>query len=63
MNSKRILGEIITLLGIVCLICMAVVFIRTASDTSSIKLMTIFGASGLVFFISGLSLKHANPLH
>ncbi|QYJ68032.1 hypothetical protein [Flavobacterium litorale] len=52
MNLKRVFGALLTLLGIGGIIYAAVVF----ANGSSIKEGAIYGAVGLVFFISGISL-------
>jgi uncharacterized membrane protein len=53
MNLKRIFGAILTVLGIAGLIYAAVVF---AGNTEAIKLPTIYGIIGMIFFIAGISL-------
>lgn len=53
MNLKRIFGAILTVLGIAGLIYAAVLF---ANDTNAIKVPVIYGITGLIFFIAGISL-------
>jgi uncharacterized membrane protein len=56
MNIKRIFGAILTLLGIAALIYTASVFMKTAGANQDIKILTIYGVLGLLFFITGISL-------
>jgi len=56
MNLKRVFGAILTLLGIGGLIYTAVEFTTSSSANHDIKSLVIFGALGLLFFISGISL-------
>jgi len=56
MNVKRIFGTVLTILGIVSLIYAAYMFINTSSGTQNIKILSIYGILGLIFFISGISL-------
>lgn len=56
MNIKRIFGALLTVLGIVGLIYAAVLFVNTSGGTRNIKTLIIYGALGLIFFISGISL-------
>jgi uncharacterized membrane protein len=53
MNLKRIFGAILTILGIAGLIYAAVVF---AGNTEAIKVPAIYGITGMIFFIAGISL-------
>jgi uncharacterized membrane protein len=55
MNLKRIFGALLTVLGIVGLIYAGVLFVNTGG-TAIIKTLIIYGALGLLFFISGISL-------
>lgn len=56
MNLKRIFGALLTILGICGLIYAAVLFVNTSGETRAIKTLGIYGALGLIFFISGISL-------
>lgn len=57
MNLKRIFGAILTGLGICALIYAAVLFVNTNSGgVRDIKILITYGALGLIFFISGISL-------
>jgi uncharacterized membrane protein len=56
MNIKRIFGTLLTVLGIAGLIYAAMLFMNTTNGTYAIKIVTIYGVLGFVFFISGISL-------
>lgn len=56
MNLKRLFGGLLTILGIVGLIYAAVIFAETSGGTRDIKSLIIYGALGVVFFMSGISL-------
>jgi len=56
MNLKRIFGALLTLLGIGGLIYVAVLCITATGSNINVISMIIFGALGLLFFISGISL-------
>lgn len=56
MNLKRIFGAILTILGIVGLIYVAVLFVNTSGGTKDVKAVVIYSILGLLFFIAGISL-------
>ncbi|QBZ98504.1 hypothetical protein [Flavobacterium sangjuense] len=56
MNLKRIFGALLTLLGIISLIYAAQVFLTATESTRDIKTLIIYGALGIIFFASGISL-------
>jgi len=56
MNLKRIFGALLTLLGIGGLIYVAVSCATVKGGNINVVSMIIFGAFGLLFFISGISL-------
>lgn len=56
MNIKRYFGSILTVLGIVGLICAAALFVDTSNSTREIKIVSIYGVLGILFFITGISL-------
>jgi len=58
MNIKRVFGSLLTVLGIISLIYAAYMFINT-SGVQNIKVLSIYGILGLIFFISGISLVKA----
>ncbi len=56
MNVKRVFGSILTVLGIVSLICAAILFANSATNNHDIKVVIIYSVLGLIFFVSGVSL-------
>jgi predicted Na+-dependent transporter len=56
MNLKRVFGAILTILGIVGLIYAAILFVNTSDGIRNFKVLGTYGALGLIFFISGISL-------
>jgi len=54
--EKRILGILLTVLGIVGLIAAAYFFMNGGTGTRSIKSIVIYGLLGVIFFMSGISL-------
>lgn len=56
MNIKRIFGSILTVLGIVGLIYAAALFVDTSNSNREIKMVSIYGVLGILFFITGISL-------
>jgi uncharacterized membrane protein len=56
MNLKRIFGAILTILGIVGLIYVAVLFVNTSGGTKDVKAIIIYSILSLLFFIAGISL-------
>lgn len=56
MNLKRIFGTILTVLGIGGLIYTATIFMNASGTNQDIKTLIIFGALGLLFFVTGISL-------
>lgn len=56
MNIKRILGTLLTLLGIGGLIYTAVLFANSVGGIHDVKSMIIYGVLGLIFFIAGIGL-------
>jgi len=55
MNLKRIFGGLLTLLGIVGLIYVAILFVNTSGATRDVKAL-MYGVLGVIFFIAGISL-------
>jgi len=55
MNIKRVFGSLLTVLGIVGLVYVAVLFVNT-SGTRDIKALVIYSIVGLIFFVAGISL-------
>lgn len=56
MNLKRIFGGLLTLLGIIGLIWVAVLFVHSSGGTHDVKSIAIYGILGIIFFIAGISL-------
>jgi len=54
--EKRLLGILLTLLGITGLILAGVNFMKNSQGTRSIKEIILFGLLGTVFFFAGISL-------
>ena len=54
--EKRVLGFILSLLGIVGLILAAVNFMNGGSGNRNIKEITIFAILGAIFFFAGIGL-------
>jgi uncharacterized membrane protein len=55
MNVKRIFGALLTLLGSGALIYASVMFVNS-SGAASIKVLSIFGILGFIFFMAGIGL-------
>ena len=56
MNLKRIFGTILTALGIGGLVYTAYLFSMTSGSNQDIRTLIIYGVSGFVFFLTGISL-------
>lgn len=54
--EKRILGFILTLLGIAGLIGAGYYFMNAAQGTHNVKLIVLYAVLGIIFFVSGISL-------
>jgi hypothetical protein len=54
--EKRVIGIILTLLGVVGLIMAAVNFMNGGANTQNIKEITIYGILGAIFFFAGIGL-------
>ena len=54
--EKRVIGIILTLLGIAGLIAAAVDFVNTTGGVRNVKMIVVFGILGIMFFVSGISL-------
>jgi hypothetical protein len=54
--EKRLLGIILSLLGIAGLILAGINFMKSVQGTRSIKEIVLFGVLGIVFFFAGISL-------
>jgi uncharacterized membrane protein len=56
MNLKRIFGTVLTILGILGLIYAAYIFVNSSTGEQSVKVISIYGILGLIFFIAGIGL-------
>ncbi|MEP7141821.1 MAG: hypothetical protein ABI707_03065 [Ferruginibacter sp.] len=54
--EKRVLGIILTLLGVVGLVTAAVYFMKTGQGTHNIKSIVMYAILGAVFFVAGIGL-------
>ncbi|MCW3114669.1 MAG: hypothetical protein JWR18_3065 [Segetibacter sp.] len=54
--EKKVFGIILTILGIVGLIAAAVNFVNASSGSYNIKMITVYGILGLIFFFTGVGL-------
>lgn len=54
--EKRILGIILSLLGVAGLILAGYYFMNASNGTHNIKSIILYSILGLIFFISGISL-------
>lgn len=56
MNLKRVFGTVLSVLGIVGLIYVAVLFVNTSGGNRDIKAIIVYGLLSLIFFASGIGL-------
>lgn len=56
MNLKRIFGALLTLIGTASLIYAAIVYTNSSRGNQELKLLSVFGVLGIIFFISGIGL-------
>ena len=54
--EKKIFGIILTILGIAGLVAAAVNFVNSSGGTYNIKMITVYGILGLIFFFTGVGL-------
>ncbi len=54
--EKRILGILLSILGILGLVYAGFSFLNNGEGTRNIKSMIIFGLLGAIFFVAGISL-------
>jgi hypothetical protein len=54
--EKRLLGIILSILGIAGLIMAGVFFMKNSQGTKSIKEIILYGILGAIFFFAGISL-------
>lgn len=54
--EKRVIGVILTLLGVMGLIMGAVNFVNHSGSTYNMKAIAMYGILGLIFFFAGIGL-------
>ncbi len=54
--EKRIIGMLLTILGIAGLIAAAYFFMRGGENNFAFKSIAIYGILGIIFFLSGIAL-------
>jgi len=54
--EKRLLGIILSLLGVAGLILAGVYFMKSSQGTKSIKEVLLFGILGAIFFFAGIGI-------
>ncbi len=54
--EKKIFGIVLTILGIAGLIAAAVNFVNASSGNYNVKLITVYGILGVIFFFTGVGL-------
>ena len=54
--EKRLIGILLTLLGVAGLIVAGYYFMNTGQGTRNIKTIIMYGVLGLIFFIAGIGL-------
>ena len=54
--EKRYIGVILTLLGVVGLVMGAMKFVDHSNNNYDVKVISVYGILGLIFFFSGIGL-------
>ena len=54
--EKRVIGIILTLLGVIGLVVAGYTFMHTGQGPKSIKTIIMYGLLGTIFFVSGIGL-------
>lgn len=54
--EKRVIGIVLTLLGVVGLIMAGMTFLNGGSDNHTIKEIILYGILGAIFFFAGIGL-------
>jgi uncharacterized membrane protein len=54
--EKRLLGVVLSILGIIGLILAGINFMKPSQGTKSIKEIVLFGILGAIFFFAGIGL-------
>lgn len=55
MNLKRVFGAVLTIIGTIGLIYVAVIYVNS-SGSDNLKALLVYGILSLIFFVSGISL-------
>jgi hypothetical protein len=55
MNLKRVFGAVLTIIGTVGLIYVAVIYVNS-SGSDNLRALLVYGILSLIFFASGISL-------
>lgn len=54
--EKKVFGIILTILGVAGLIAAAANFVNSSSGSYNVKMITVYGILGLIFFFTGIGL-------
>ncbi len=57
MNVKRLLGTLLTILGLLGLVYAAYIFMNTSGGTRNMKSLAMYAVLGAVFFFAGIGLS------
>lgn len=57
--EKKMFGIILTILGIIGLIAAAINFVNAGKGSYNVKLITVLGILGFIFFFTGIGLIRA----
>ncbi len=54
--EKRVIGMILTLLGVLGLVAGAIKFVEHSNNNYDVKVISVYGILGLIFFFAGIGL-------
>lgn len=54
--EKKVFGIVLTILGIAGLIAAAMNFVNSSGGSHNVKMITVYGILGLIFFFTGIGL-------
>jgi uncharacterized membrane protein len=54
--EKKVFGIILTILGIAGLIAASMNFVNSSGGSHNVKMITVYGILGLIFFFTGIGL-------
>ena len=54
--EKKVFGIILTILGIAGLIAASINFVNSSGGSHNVKMITVYGILGLIFFFTGIGL-------